>query len=736
MTQSTSDSSLINDTELEKVSDVVSNATFFTMASSCKTKGQKNTMLTLEYLYYTRNKGVIRRFFGGSTAEGTNVKDSDIDKMIVASNITACKDRDQSNDIEGQVFILDSSVCLPGFARLMPVKLDPNIKTIFNDHGKTIDDMLVTTEGDKTFLSSDKMVDFWMYFLTKTKTADTPTETSRHGPSATAANLDIYGFIKEKLGASVEQDFAFGISLYEWPIDGEEWITRERKYGWPSTEFIEKITKLKCHVVAVGDKMSSTSSLEWRVSFLLQERELVWNFNDTQLQCFILMKNILKKFLHPIAPEELSSYHMKTVLLWQSENNPQHLWQPKYLLRCTINCLLFLKHCIEKRYLEHYIDRRKNLFSYRFENHIFKENMIKCIEDISADIVAHVLQCVGGVDLLSPWLDSEMKVDDFLQLCREKLDSRITTEFETYKLALEYYHKGRGFLGVNIETVLADFKLLAEYFVGFEDHKPLTDIEDRFTEAVRMFINIRIALTYLETIINVKDNTVKQQKLEKLQKFLDDNQNIDALSGKLYLATYCLRLQNTQKVISIIRSILDSPSQNLLYTGHCSKYKTLHFFNGTTTQLKGLPNPFDHKKGYLSTAQDVIFSRADISLVPHALKFECTVGRAFLIHPLVYMLYLAVICTECDQEAYMYMDALDSTVNECEGTLHSFRHLNILGYCYFYNGDFKKAFECYTKSLMQTVPTGRQNVALIHLIILMFHVIKDRYGEECIYKRQ
>ncbi|XP_071126292.1 cyclic GMP-AMP synthase-like receptor 1 [Mytilus edulis] len=381
MTQSTSNSSLINEFDLEKVSDVVSKATFFKMTSSCKSKGQKNAMLTLEYLYYVRHECSSRKFYGGSAAEGTNLEDCDIDYMIVDSNITACKERDQAKNIEGQFFILDTSVCRPGFARLIPVKLDPNIKTIFNDHGKTIADMLETIERDKTFLSNDKIVDLLMDFLRKTKTADTPTKTSRHGPSATAANIDTYGLIKKRLGASLKRDYAFGITLYEWPIEGYEWINRKRKYEWPSPEFIEKITKLKCHVVAVGDKMSPTSSLEWRVSFLLQERELVWNFNNTQLQCFILMKNILKKFLHPIAPEELSSYHMKTILLWQSENNAQHLWQPKNLLRCTINCLLFLKHCIEKRYLEHYIDRRKNLFSYRFENHIFKENMIKCIDE-------------------------------------------------------------------------------------------------------------------------------------------------------------------------------------------------------------------------------------------------------------------------------------------------------------------------------------------------------------------
>ncbi|CAG2249070.1 unnamed protein product [Mytilus edulis] len=209
----------------------------------------------------------------------------------------------------------------------------------------------------------------------------------------------------------------------------------------------------------------------------------------------------------------------------------------------------------------------------------------------------------------------------------QRLDSKLIKDIETYRLPLEFYYNCRGFLTVNMETVLVDDKQLAAYFVSFVDNKPVTEIEDSFIKAVRMFINIRIALIHSEKITILKK-----------QEFLEDNQNIDALSGKLYLATYCLRLQNSQKVISIIRSILDSPSQNLLYIGNCSKYQTIHIGNGTTTQLKGPPNPFDHTKKYLSTAQDVIFSRADLSFVPHALTFECTVGRGFYPSISVYVL--------------------------------------------------------------------------------------------------
>ncbi|CAG2249069.1 unnamed protein product [Mytilus edulis] len=229
----------INEFDLEKISDIVSKATFFTMASSCKSNGQKNSMLTNEYLYYIQNKCVSRRIYGGSAAEGTNLKDSDIDKMIVDSNITACTERDQSKNIKGQI---DS------------VKLDPNIKTLFNNHGKAIDDMLETIEGDKTFLSSDKTIDFWMYFLTKTKTADTPTEIFRHGPSVTSVYVDTYGDVKEKNRIISDKDFVYAISLYEWPIDGGEWIARKEYMDGLLKNLLKKITKLKCHVVAVEIK--------------------------------------------------------------------------------------------------------------------------------------------------------------------------------------------------------------------------------------------------------------------------------------------------------------------------------------------------------------------------------------------------------------------------------------------------------------------------------------------------
>lgn len=71
---------------------ILSNSIFFTMASACKTNAQRNAILLEEFLYFVRHKQLLRRYFGGSAAEGTNLSTGDIDKMIVARYIYVCSD--------------------------------------------------------------------------------------------------------------------------------------------------------------------------------------------------------------------------------------------------------------------------------------------------------------------------------------------------------------------------------------------------------------------------------------------------------------------------------------------------------------------------------------------------------------------------------------------------------------------------------------------------------------------
>lgn len=50
-------------------------------------------------------------------------------------------------------------------------------------------------------------------------------------------------------------------------------------------------------------------------------------FYDTQLQCYLLKKKMMKKYIEPAVSDELSSYHLKTIVFWQSEERGMFIWK-------------------------------------------------------------------------------------------------------------------------------------------------------------------------------------------------------------------------------------------------------------------------------------------------------------------------------------------------------------------------------------------------------------------------
>ena len=109
-------------------------------------------------------------------------------------------------------------------------------------------------------------------------------------------------------------DNTVGLVCDSWPDESMEWFTRNQKHDWSSKSIISKIRKEDCHVVPVGDPTSQDRFLEWRFSFLLPERQLMWSLNDAQIQCYVIMKLLIKKKISLIVPDETTSYHLKTVI--------------------------------------------------------------------------------------------------------------------------------------------------------------------------------------------------------------------------------------------------------------------------------------------------------------------------------------------------------------------------------------------------------------------------------------
>ena len=137
-------------------------------------------------------------------------------------------------------------------------------------------------------------------------------------------------WIKHEDTSKIGTDMVPSIRCEFWPSTATEWIDRPRHYGWPSLRDINTIVSFGFHLVAVGHHLSPMKSLQWRTSFSIAERTLVWSFNHTQMQCYAVMKLILKEFVKIKSSVGtkgvLCSYFIKTFLFWQYEETDPSFW--------------------------------------------------------------------------------------------------------------------------------------------------------------------------------------------------------------------------------------------------------------------------------------------------------------------------------------------------------------------------------------------------------------------------
>ena len=135
-------------------------------------------------------------------------------------------------------------------------------------------------------------------------------------------------------------DTVVALACTDWPECAQEWLSRKRIHGWPSKELIKQCKSLGFIVVSACHPASDEKQFQWRISFSHQERLLVTQFNSVQLKCYILLKIIKKELIKKdIKEDTVTSYHLKTCMLYILENTPRELWVPENLLGCLIMCL-------------------------------------------------------------------------------------------------------------------------------------------------------------------------------------------------------------------------------------------------------------------------------------------------------------------------------------------------------------------------------------------------------------
>ena len=147
-------------------------------------------------------------------------------------------------------------------------------------------------------------------------------------------------FHKDGVKDFPSSDTVVALFCTDWPECAREWLSRNRIHGWPSEELIKQCKTLGFIVVSACHPASGEKQFQWRISFSHQERLLVTQFNSVQLKCYILLKIIKKELIKQYIKEDtLTSYHLKTCMLYILENTPSELWVPENLVGCLIMCL-------------------------------------------------------------------------------------------------------------------------------------------------------------------------------------------------------------------------------------------------------------------------------------------------------------------------------------------------------------------------------------------------------------
>ena len=161
---------------------------------------------------------------------------------------------------------------------------------------------------------------------------------------------------------SASSDIVCALSCTDWPECAQEWLSRRRIHGWPSKELIKQCKSLGFIVVSACHPASDEKQVQWRISFSHQERLLVTQFNSVQLKCYILLKIIKKELIKQYIKEDtLTSYHLKTCMLYILENTPSELWVPENLVGCLIMCLRRIQLWIRDENIPNYFIPGENM---------------------------------------------------------------------------------------------------------------------------------------------------------------------------------------------------------------------------------------------------------------------------------------------------------------------------------------------------------------------------------------
>lgn len=658
-------------------------------------------------------------FVTGSRIDCSSSPSSDDDQMIQMKNTEVTCEEDLKVSQAENVMIMSTKDSSPGYAVLRIYKLSDDLQ---RHETKSCLESCIQS-GGAFYLSSDRYLRYVMNLITGMDKYSPMSfhagESLRHGPCV-MLNYGDHG---------MDSDMGIALRCSAWPKESIEWISRRRKSNWPDEILIDKIKKMPCHVLPVGYPNSKNCHLEWRFAFVMPERELIWNFNDVQIQCFVIFKTLQKEILDKISTDEINSFHLKTIVFWLSEEITH--WDEVNLIDNVKKCLSFLNKSIEERHLSHYFLKSRNLFAEKLKDETVRTRLSSEILNIQKNVLQCFLNCEwrykyeNGYLLTLRILLRGQRQSNFLDIGRTVLhitDRNFRRNKYTHARSLSMeVTMGIMFLQTNVDSLIKIAEEVADH------------LKDTLMGIFALkFLSIRVGMLCLVEAKRTADNDARQNFVSEAKWYFETGLEHDVLAATMYLLTYHYQARNYAIIGKFLTDLLCKriaiPYKGTPGLITCGNRTLLSPDMDDTVTEKDMANEND-------VAFDVIFSFMDISCVPPAIQYECALleGRCnwsfCSVNPLVYACYVqfqvAFNQRELEQQRFavehlkkMVLYVENGEENFIRTPVERHRHYNILGYCYCVMNDQTNAITWFVKSLEACPTVG--NAAAYQLCIAIY----------------
>lgn len=408
-----------------------------------------------------------------------------------------------------------------------------------------------------------------------------------------------------------------------WPLAAREWAFRVRRYIWPTVELKKFILQHGCHVVPIGNPESPNKHIEWRWSFSLAEKLLVRTFNITQLQCYFLMKLLVTYVINPNVIEGVSSYHVRTLMLYMVENTHPSEWSREKLATCFVGCLQKLLQCLEDGNLPHYFIPSYNLFLPRLQG----DTRIR-LAAIVAGLLEQGWQCV--LQCLPPNMNT-LLVRHKIQVRCDCYDTHWGTESCESNVAM--VERCYSMLNATIRIVLRlterqDLQGTIDAITMFLEYPTMRD-QVHFpdiptTNIVKLMIKSHLGYIYMGLSNTYPYNRKggSQTLLPTGRQYLEDAIGVDAAATKLKLATFHYMTENFDECIKIIMLLLRQFNEYIVNTTgdktrrlkSCKRLNSLRKHRSVTSLLGNAPSLMEW------AAMELTFSPWEVAFAPEAIQ--------------------------------------------------------------------------------------------------------------------